>query len=203
MGKGKVKVMDSKKGYDLAAGEYDKKEAYLNSFEKNKLVSLLPKIEGWRVLDVGAGTGRLSLTLRKMGAEVTALDLSEKMLQRLNKKDRSIKTVVGDAEDLPFNQEQFDLITAAFLIVHFKDPRRFFDEVYRVLKNDGFLLVTNINQKDPPKIQTSEGGIVIESFYHRPDKVKEILESLAFSIEQELLIEEGGVWVNQIILAKK
>ncbi|MEK7644430.1 MAG: hypothetical protein AAB390_03960 [Patescibacteria group bacterium] len=47
------------------------------------------------------------------------------------------------------------------------------------------------------------GDIKIESFYHRPDSVRETLESLAFAIEKEKIIKENGVWINQIILAKK
>ena len=113
-----------------------------------------------------------------------------------------IQTVVGDAESLPFENDSFDIVTAAFLIAHLKDPIRFFDEVYRVLKDGGIFVFTNINQKDPPLVKTKDGEIIIESFYHRPEKIKEILESLAFSVE-EVFIKEKEVWVNQIILAKK
>jgi len=110
---------------------------------------------------------------------------------------------VGDAESLPFKNETFDIVSAAFLIVHLKDPTRFFDEVYRVLKDGGLFVVTNINQKDPPLVKTKEGQIIIESFYHRPGKIKEILESLAFNIQEEVFVKEKDLWVDQIILARK
>ncbi len=199
----KIKVFDSAKGYNLAAKEYDKRQAYLDSFEKNQLLPLLGDVAGKKILDVGAGTGRLSVELQKLGAEVTALDVSEVMLQELHRKNKNIGIVVGDAEKMPFGSEAFDIVVAAFLIVHLKNPERFFDEAYRVLKNGGKFLVTNINQKDPPKIHTKEGEVVIESFYHRPEKVREILGSLAFGIEKEVFVKENDVWVNQIILARK
>lgn len=199
----KIKVFDSAKGYDLAAKEYDKREAYLSSFEKDQVVPLLGQLNGKKVLDVGAGTGRLSLKLAKVGAEVTALDVSEKMLIELNRKNKKIKTVVGDAESLPFENETFDIVSAAFLIVHLKDPTRFFDEVYRILKNGGLFLVTNINQKDPPRIKAHDHEFIVESYYHRPERVKEIIESLAFGIKAEKFVKENDVWVNQIILAEK
>lgn len=199
----KIKVYDSAEGYDLAAEDYDKKEGYLNSFEKNQFLPLLGNLAGKKILDVGAGTGRLAIPLVKAGAEVVAMDVSEKMLMRLYRKNKQIKTVVGDAENLPFADGSFDFVYAAFLIVHLKNPTRFFDEAYRVLKNEGILAVTNINQKDPPKVKTKAGEIVIESFYHRPEKIREILESLAFGIEQELFVEENDVWVNQILVAGK
>ena len=195
--------MNSTAGYDLAAAGYDKKEKYLNSFEKNKLIPLLGEVKGKTILDVGAGTGRTSVVLAKMGAEVTALDVSEQMLKELTKKNAKIKTVVGDAESLPFPDKSFDVVVSAFLIVHLKDPTRFFDEAYRVLKDGGLLVVTNINQKEPPEVKTPAGIIKIESYYHRPEKIREILESLAFEIKDEIIVKENDVWVNQIIAAQK
>lgn len=203
----KTKILNSQAGYDLAAADYDRKESYLDSFEKNKLLPLLGDLKEKKVLDVGAGTGRLAIRLAKLGANVTALDVSEKMLKEIKKKLKrnlaEIKTVVDDCESLPFEDESFDVVVSAFHIVHLKDPRRFFDEIYRVLKPGGKFLVTNINQKRPPEIKTKQGIIEIESYYHRPEKVREVLEKLAFSIEKEVFVREGEVWVNQILLVIK
>ncbi len=141
--------------------------------------------------------------MANMGALVTATDVSENMLEVLKRKSNKVATVVRDAEALDFSDNEFDIVVAAFLIVHLRSPKRFFDEAYRVLKDGGKLIVTNVNQKDPPIIPTEEGGIVIDSFYHRPEQVREDLEALAFSIKEDLLIKEKGVWINQIIVAQK
>ena len=82
----KIKILPSDVGYDLAAGSYDEREKYLNSFEKDKLLPLLGKVDGLKILDAGAGTGRLAMKMAKMGASVVALDVSEKMLEVLRKK---------------------------------------------------------------------------------------------------------------------
>ena len=219
--KKKIKVLNSEDGYNVVADLYDENENYLNSFEQGELVPLLGAIANKKILDVGAGTGRLTTMLANREAIVTALDASEKMLKILRSKcsDRSrpVTMVVGDAENLPFDNDTFDTVTAAFLIVHLKDPARFFDEAYRVLKDGGLFVVTNINQKDPPPVKTKEGQVIIESFYHRPEKIREILESLAFGIKEEVFIYEGrdaspvpsaqgGLvpgWINQIIVVKK
>lgn len=205
MSKSTPKFLSSVAGYHLAADGYDKKEKYLNSFEQGKILPLLGDVKNAVVLDIGAGTGRMALELSNRGAKVTALDVSENMLNVLKRKDasRKIVTTIGDAEDLPFENERFDIVVATFLIVHLKDPSRFFDEVYRVLKDGGIFLVTNINQKDPPVVSTHKGDIVIESYYHRPEKIRDILEDLAFGIEQEIFVKEKDVWVNQIVVCKK
>jgi len=199
----KIKILSSAIGYDLAADDYDKNESYLNSFEKNRFLPLLGNAKDKKILDVGAGTGRLAIQLAKMGAEVTALDVSPKILDELNKKYPNIKTVVGDAESLLFEDNSFDIVVATFLIVHLKNPSLFFSEAYRVLKNSGKLLVTNINQKEPPKIKTKQGEIKIESYYHQPKNIIKKIEELAFAVEKEIFIYENDLWVNQIILAQK
>lgn len=199
----KIKILKSVVGYDLAASGYDKKEKYLNSFEQNKFLPLLGDLKNKKVLDVGAGTGRLSLMLSKAGAQVTAVDVSEAMLKILKNKDKKIEIIVGDAQSLPFEDAAFDIVAAAFLVVHLKDPSVFFDEAYRVLKDGGILAVSNINQKEPPEVNTKEGKIKIESYYHRRDKIVEDLESLAFQIEKNVVLYEKEVWINQIIIAKK
>ncbi|MEK7680663.1 MAG: class I SAM-dependent methyltransferase [Patescibacteria group bacterium] len=199
----KAKVLHSEEGYNLAAKYYDEKEKYLNSFEQGKLIPLLGDVEEKKVLDIGAGTGRISVYLANRGAKVTAFDLSPKMLELVRKKNPKIQTIVGDAENLPFEDSSFDIAIAAFLIVHLKDPAKFFDDVYRVLKDGGIFVVTNINQKEAPLVKTDEGEIKIESFYHRPEKIKDILESLAFKIEREIFVKEKEAWVNQIVMTIK
>jgi len=202
----KIKVYNSQSGYDLSAPTYDKKEKYLDSFEQDKLMEIVGEVKGKKVLDVGAGTGRITAELTKNGAQVTALDVSEKMLEVLKTKVKNrklLECVVGDAESLPFADNSFDVVVAAFLIVHLKDPTRFFDEAYRVLAPGGVLVVTNINQKEAPEVDTKEGKIKIESYYHRPEKIREILEQLAFGIEKEFFVKEGDNWVNQIVAGRK
>lgn len=197
--KSKIKIFNSATGYDLAADNYDKKEKYLNSFENGQFLEMLGDVKDKKILDVGAGSGRISGELSKLGAKITALDVSSKMLEKLKaKKFKNVETVVGDAENLPFEDETFDIVVATFLVVHLKNPKYFFAESYRVLKPNGILLVSNINQKEPPEIPTKEGVIKIDSFYHRPEQIKEQMEELAFGVEEKF-IYENNIWVNQIL----
>jgi len=200
----KSRVCAPEEGYNLYADIYEGDIGYLNSFEKDVLINTLGDLKGKRVLDLGAGTGRMIHHLRNLGATVVAVDVSEKMLERLKKRYADVECHVADVENLPFEDESFDLVLAAFLIVHLGDLTTAFDEAYRVLKPGGYFVVTNINQRRAPKLKLKNGeGIVIDSYYHRPEDVLKALNGSFFEIKKEDFVMEGKAWTNQIIKAFK
>lgn len=197
-------VHDSKEGYDKYAKFYDKTLEYLDSFEQGKLMAVTGPVKGKKVLDVGCGTGRIIRKLTEKGATVTGLDLSSEMVLVAQKKFPKVKFVEGDIEKLPFNDEEFDVVVASFLIVHLKGLMKAFDEVYRVLKAGGIFVITNINQRKAPKLKMkNRDKIVIDSYYHMPDHVIKALEDSFFFIEKEEFVYESGIWINQIVKAVK
>lgn len=203
-GKGKSNVYDPKEGYDIYANQYDRKLDFLNSFEGDILKRMFKNFRGKSVLDVGCGTGRLIRSLKDAGAIVTGADISDQMVKIAEKKFPDIEVVSADIGNLPFEDNSFDVVVAAFVIVHLKSLKKAFDEVYRVLKNGGIFILTNINQKKAPKLKTDrEGKIVINSYYHRPEDVIKELGNSLFVVEDEEFVNDGEVWINQIVEAKK
>lgn len=203
-GEKKSNVYGSEEGYELWAEEYDKSLGYLNSFEENVFLRFLGNLEGKKVLDIGCGTGRLIPELKHRGGEVVAADLSAKMLNLTSKKFPGVKTVVADIDDLPFEDESFDMVIAMFVVVHLGDLRRAFDEVYRVLKNGGVFILSNINQRKAPKLKLPDGReIVIKSFYHMPKHLIAALDNSFFKIDKEEFVYEKDEWINQIVKAVK
>lgn len=97
------------------------------------------------VLDVGAGTGRLSIECAKKGAKVTAVDTSADMLSILTNKDNSIKTIVVDDYRLPFEEGTFDKVVSCDAMVHFQNWREFVIEHKRVVKPGGLLIYNMVN----------------------------------------------------------
>jgi len=202
----KSNVYESPEGYDLYAPQYDeyKNLAYLKRFEEDVVDKFLRDVKGMKVLDVGCGTGRIVADLRREGAVVSACDVSEKMVQKVNEKFTRLEAIVGDIEELPYSDGEFDFVVALFVVVHLKDLRDAFDEVYRVLKDGGVFVLSNINQRKAPKLKLEDKReIVIESYYHRPEDILKALEDSFFRIEKEEFVRDGGVWVNQIIRAIK
>ena len=104
------------------------------------------------ILDVACGTGDISLVLREKAsrARIVGLDFSQAMLDLANVKiDRAqagIELVAASAEDLPFPQADFDLLTIAFGIRNVVDKKKSLAEFYRVLKPHGRLAVLEFSQ---------------------------------------------------------
>ncbi len=108
--------------------------------------------KGSKVLELGAGTGRYSVTLAKEGMNVTALELTEKHLEVLKSKCTdlpNIEAVQGDATDLSrFKDNSFDVTLAFGPMYHLyekEDINKAIDEAIRVTKKDGVILFAFIS----------------------------------------------------------
>jgi ubiquinone/menaquinone biosynthesis C-methylase UbiE len=100
-----------------------------------------------RVLDVGAGTGLLTLAAAPRVAHVTAIDISPAMCRHLEGEfdRRSIKNadvIVASAHDLPLEDGSFDVVLSNYCFHHLTDPdkRRALSEAMRVLRPNGRLV---------------------------------------------------------------
>lgn len=98
-----------------------------------------------KVLEVGAGTGRDSVELAKLGADVTVLDFSPDSLKIIEaQKDKhglaNLRLVEADALAMPFEDGEFDLVFHQGLLEHFRNPHDLLREQYRVTKPGGYAL---------------------------------------------------------------
>ncbi len=109
----------------------------------NELRKMSPK--GKIALEVGAGSGRDSLELVRMGARVIVLDYSRPALvtaRRLAERlDLELLVVCGDALSLPFRNDSIDIVFHQGLLEHFRDPMPLLSENARVVAKGGHLLV--------------------------------------------------------------
>ena len=105
---------------------------------------------GSKSADIGCGSGALMLDLLKLGHHVTGLDISEKMVQTARQAadtqfpGQSV-CVVGDVEDLPFENGSFDCVVCVGVLSHQPDPGRMVAELSRIVGDDGCVIVTVVN----------------------------------------------------------
>jgi ubiquinone/menaquinone biosynthesis C-methylase UbiE len=139
--------------HDAAADEYDAKwgidfGATGQRQVRQKLAKALGGLNGERfpdALEIGSGTGYFSLNLLQMGTieRLTATDISPGMLQRLSTTAEGLgleaETVATEAEELPFEDESFDLVFGHAVLHHIPDLERAFGEFQRVLRPGGVI----------------------------------------------------------------
>jgi 2-polyprenyl-3-methyl-5-hydroxy-6-metoxy-1,4-benzoquinol methylase len=92
-----------------------------------------------RVLEVGCGWGSFAERVaRELGAEVVAVDLSERMVALAQ--ERGVDARVGDVQELPFADGEFDCVVANWMLYHVPELDRGLGEIARVLRPGGRLV---------------------------------------------------------------
>ena len=105
------------------------------------------------VLEIGAGTGKLTAQLVDLGHDVFATDPDKAMLDRLSRNLPEVRTVVASAEDLPVGDRAYDVVVAAQAF-HWFDLDRALPEIARVLRPGGHLaLVWNTRDETIPWVR--------------------------------------------------
>jgi SAM-dependent methyltransferase len=107
-------------------------------------VDALPPLEGKDVLEAGCGTAYVSSWLARRGARPTGIDVSEEQLATARRFQQEFglefPLVHGSAEQLPFEDESFDLVLGHAVLHHIPDLRQAFAEMRRVLRPGGTIL---------------------------------------------------------------
>ena len=113
------------------------------------VVSLLPDLNGKKVLEVGCGRGVFGnyLASRFPQAQIVAIDFSKSAIDIASQryKNQNLSFYVGDAESLQFDSEEFDYYISCETIEHVLHPAKMIDEVNRVLKKGGNFIITTEN----------------------------------------------------------
>jgi ubiquinone/menaquinone biosynthesis C-methylase UbiE len=134
-----------------AAADYAASAVHARGPSLARLVELVDLKPSWRVLDIATGAGHTALAFAPHVARVTASDVTEAMLVEAKKLAAArglvnFRTARARAEDLPFPDMSFDLVTCRLAAHHFENTRAFVAEAFRVLMPGGvFALVDNIS----------------------------------------------------------
>lgn len=132
--------------YEKIADQYAARiewKAHNAYIDRPTVLSLLPEVEGKAVLDVGCGPGLYSKRLVELGASVTAIDVSPKMIEHA-------KVLLGDSADVFLHDlnkpltfipdESLYLVVAPLVLDYIPDWHSLFTEFYRVLQESGIFV---------------------------------------------------------------
>jgi ubiquinone/menaquinone biosynthesis C-methylase UbiE len=160
----------------------------------DELVARLDPSSGERWLDVGTGTGEVALRAAQAGAEVTAVDISEGLLDIARGKPGADRVTweLGDAQALRFEDANFDVVVSCFAVIFAPDQEAAVGELERVCKPGGRLGLTSWRPEDGPHAIyqrfVPSDSVAVADQWGEEAHVYELLEG-AFELE----IDEG-VW---------
>lgn len=140
----------SKGEFTRAADRYETSHAGVYSICKKDYPDILAEIEKEPfsdLLDAGCGTAPMLslLTVRFPDGHFKGIDLTPKMIEVAKAKHLPNTTFVcGDCENLPFEQESFDVIICSQSFHHYPNPESFFASVHRCLRPNGRLILRDM-----------------------------------------------------------
>jgi len=141
------------KEFTRAAKKYDGKDAGVYKMCRKDYPDILAEIEKEpfeRLLDIGCGTAPMLtlLTEKYPGAYFTGIDLTPAMIEVARSKQLPrTDFVVGDAENLPFEADSYDVAICNESFHHYPHPQAFFNSVARVLRPGGRLILRDVTFK--------------------------------------------------------
>lgn len=159
--------------FGFAAPVYDR---VLGPPDTRRLARLLRLGEGLRLLDVGGGTGRVSVHLRSRMDRLVVSDLSRPMLMRAAQK--GLLAVSASAESLPFPDASFDRILVVDALHHFRHQEAAVAEFSRVLKSGGRLVIEepDLRRLSVRAVALAERLLLMKSRFHSPLAIARMMQ---------------------------
>ncbi len=173
----------------------EKSRRYFNEHRKSKLarggywkrdyrysLALIGRIKPDNLIDIGCGPGGFLCEVEKRYPDIqlNAIDLSEEMVKETaSRLSKTAVATVGDAEDMPLESCFYRVVTCNMSIHHYPHPQAAVNEMYRILRPGGYLILNDMDCAAPLRAAANfmfprlKGGDV--KMYNR----KEILEMIA------------------------
>ena len=124
-------------------------DTYADADELVWMLEDLPVSADARVLDIATGTGEFARAIAPQVASVIGLDATQAMMEQGKRFIEqagigNISFQKGIVQDIPFEDESFDIVTSRYAFHHFADPKPVISEMARVCRTDGHIIVVDI-----------------------------------------------------------
>lgn len=154
--------------FERQSANYGKTHILANVADVEEALAGIDLLPG-RALDVATGGGHTAIHLASLGYEVTASDITPAMLANTAKlaieRGFTVQTEQHVAEELPYSDGAFEIVTCRVAGHHFSDPEAFVNETARVLKSGGvFVLIDGSIPDDEPEA---------EAWIHQVEKLRD------------------------------
>ena len=114
-------------------------------------------------------------------SEIFACDISEKMLEKYPKEAK--KKIVNLEEEIPFEDNSFDLAFCFFTLEHIQNIQNFFNETYRILSNDGQIFIGHFFQRREFEWTVNQKKFKIQQYKRSTEEVSQIMKESFFDVD--------------------
>ncbi|MGF1586729.1 MAG: class I SAM-dependent methyltransferase [Bacteroidales bacterium] len=148
----------------------------MDDIEKKVIHDHISTIPHKQMLELGCGTGHWTEYFSMQGFKVTATDISESMLKIAeNKNIKHSVFLKADAADLSFPDNSFPVIASITMLEFVEDTTRVLDEIYRVLKPGGYLVLGCLNHSSELGKAKDNDEIFKHARFFNPDEIRRLL----------------------------
>jgi len=142
------------------------------------IISMSEVMKNDIVLDIACGTGILTSAFAKYANSVVGIDITQSMLNEAIKKQKKeniihIKFDLGGVESLPYEDNSFDIVFTRYSFHHFLDTKNIFDEMIRVCKVNGRIIVVDATPEDKSS-----------SYYNYVEKLRDPSHTKALTFDE-------------------
>lgn len=179
--------IDSIKKYYDSVYYHGKRSGASVSGHLIRLAKKVNVLKGQRVLDIGCGTGEWLMACRELGAVTCGVDLSDKAIDICRKNLPEGIFYSQPAEQLPFEDNIFDLVTCLGSLEHFIDPVSAVKEMVRVAKSDATIIILVPNKyflTRRLKLFTGTDQVSVKEDVRSPKEWEDLFESAGLTIEK-------------------
>jgi demethylmenaquinone methyltransferase/2-methoxy-6-polyprenyl-1,4-benzoquinol methylase len=182
--------------FNLIAPIYDR---FIRKPDLERLRDLLKLPTNGRMLDAGGGTGRVSSLLRPLIGEVVIGDLSRPMLRQAQMKGKLLP-VQTRVEILPFPDASFERILVVDALHHFRDQRVATQELLRVLKPGGRLVIEeqDIDRLPIKILALLEKLILMRSHFHPSNEIADMVRTQGLRVR----VDRGERFLFWVVVDK-
>ena len=187
---------------DVSSSQSEETEDRLkkNDWVKSRLESLFPDMTGLNIADIGTGCGLLAISYAKLGHNVDATDVSEKMLEKAkvlaNKNGVKVNFILDDAMDTKLPENHYDLVLLRDVLSNLVDAPRALLSIIDIVKPGGILLISDGRYF---RYLYDREYKAREEFFELKDGNSEYASMLGLTPEQYLRLEKtvGHFDINQ------
>jgi len=152
--------MSSKQYFEQVANQWDQMRQNFFSEKVREMAYVAANVQAGKLAaDIGAGTGFIVEGLVQKGLRVIAIDQSEAMIEEMKRKYKALDVVdcrIGESENLPIENGTVDYVFSNMYLHHVESPPRAIEEIVRVLKKGGKIVITDLDEHEYEFLRTEQ-----------------------------------------------